>query len=142
MTRRKFISVVMAVVGLLTLKGIFSFTSGSSQGETIVTDIFPSAQSIAIGGAILGRREMVWLVRDDKGYYALDRRCPHLGCLVKWEEGQFVCPCHHSKYQVDGSIFSGPTGKALAPVKLELDEQGNIIADTSQIVSRQWRLKV
>lgn len=38
------------------------------------------------------------------------RRCPHMGCALKWnkEEHTFDCPCHGSRFDVDGEILDGP----------------------------------
>lgn len=42
--------------------------------------------------------------REDGTVQALSAICPHLGCYVAYNagEGQFQCPCHTSKFQVDG----------------------------------------
>lgn len=45
----------------------------------------------------------VLLLRTEEGYFALGRRCTHLGCsLVKGtlKGGILTCPCHHSRFDV------------------------------------------
>ena len=47
-----------------------------------------------------------YLIRaHDGGFLALYRRCPHLGCIVNWEQsaGEFYCPCHASSFEIDGA---------------------------------------
>lgn len=41
--------------------------------------------------------------------------CPHLGCLPKWvpTNNRFECPCHGSKYQLDGHYIEGPAPRSL-----------------------------
>jgi cytochrome b6-f complex iron-sulfur subunit len=41
--------------------------------------------------------------------------CPHLGCLPKWvpTNYRFECPCHGSKYQIDGHYIEGPAPRSM-----------------------------
>ena len=38
------------------------------------------------------------------------RRCPHLGCALKWnsQEHSWDCPCHGSRFAVDGALLENP----------------------------------
>jgi glycine/D-amino acid oxidase-like deaminating enzyme/nitrite reductase/ring-hydroxylating ferredoxin subunit len=54
--------------------------------------------------------------RDEAG--KLSRRsavCPHLGCIVHWNslERTWDCPCHGSRFGVDGSVLNGPAVSGL-----------------------------
>lgn len=43
------------------------------------------------------------------------RRCPHLGCALKWNEAEksWDCPCHGSRFEKDGRLIDNPaTGDA------------------------------
>ena len=43
------------------------------------------------------------------------RRCPHLGCALKWNkmEHTWDCPCHGSRFEEDGKLIDNPaTGDA------------------------------
>jgi glycine/D-amino acid oxidase-like deaminating enzyme/nitrite reductase/ring-hydroxylating ferredoxin subunit len=49
--------------------------------------------------------------RDDTGMqHVLSARCPHLGCLVEWSEGDgtWECPCHGSRFTAEGAVVQGP----------------------------------
>jgi menaquinol-cytochrome c reductase iron-sulfur subunit len=41
--------------------------------------------------------------------------CPHLGCEYDWVASQniFYCPCHHSRYGLDGKVLGGPAPRPL-----------------------------
>ncbi|MCV7135075.1 Rieske (2Fe-2S) protein [Mycobacterium hodleri] len=40
--------------------------------------------------------------------------CPHAGCNVnKIADGKIVCPCHHSEFNLDGTVAQGPAKKPL-----------------------------
>ncbi len=61
----------------------------------------------------------VAVYRDEAG--AFHRRsavCPHLKCVVHWNPGEktWDCPCHGSRFAVDGTVLNGPAAAALAPV--------------------------
>jgi glycine/D-amino acid oxidase-like deaminating enzyme/nitrite reductase/ring-hydroxylating ferredoxin subunit len=63
-------------------------------------------------GAILEHDgERVAAARDDDGtLYAVSPRCTHLGCLVQWNnaERSWDCPCHGSRFALDGTVLEGP----------------------------------
>jgi glycine/D-amino acid oxidase-like deaminating enzyme/nitrite reductase/ring-hydroxylating ferredoxin subunit len=63
-------------------------------------------------GAVVrhGLKKMA-VYRDESG--ALHRAsavCPHLGCIVHWNslERSWDCPCHGSRFGVDGKVLNGP----------------------------------
>lgn len=53
------------------------------------------------------------------GYlYPSGRRCPHLGCVIKWNpaEHSWDCPCHGSRFDEGGKLLDGP---AMGGTKVE-----------------------
>jgi len=38
------------------------------------------------------------------------KRCPHLGCALKWNaiEHSWDCPCHGSRFDVNGALLDNP----------------------------------
>ena len=55
--------------------------------------------------------------RDDAGeLHLVPARCTHLGCLVAWNaaERSWDCPCHGSRFDVDGEVICGPATRGLA----------------------------
>lgn len=51
----------------------------------------------------------------ENGLLALYGVCTHLGCLPKWaaSNNRFECPCHGSKYNIDGTWIEGPAPRGL-----------------------------
>ncbi|WP_456433605.1 QcrA and Rieske domain-containing protein [Thermosulfuriphilus sp.] len=71
-------------------------------------------------GAIYVEKEF-FLLETPKGPLALLRRCPHLGCPVSYqpEKNLFVCPCHQSRFELNGRYISGPAKKDLTRLVVE-----------------------
>jgi menaquinol-cytochrome c reductase iron-sulfur subunit len=55
---------------------------------------------------------------------ALNVVCPHAGCFVDFKPGQnhFLCPCHDSRFSVDGKILDpkSPSPRALDELAVEI----------------------
>ncbi len=51
---------------------------------------------------------------------AVSARCTHLGCIVGFNaaERTWDCPCHGSRYDIDGGVIEGPTTRPLRRVDL------------------------
>jgi glycine/D-amino acid oxidase-like deaminating enzyme/nitrite reductase/ring-hydroxylating ferredoxin subunit len=49
--------------------------------------------------------------RDEDGtVHAVSAVCPHMKCLVRWNDAErtWDCPCHGSRFDYDGTVVSGP----------------------------------
>lgn len=80
------------------------------------------------------KEQRVWMIRDQKGIYALISICTHLGCTPIWHstENRIKCPCHGSNFLVDGQNVAGPAPSPLFRAAISLDLAGNIMVDKSQ----------
>lgn len=68
------------------------------------------------GGVVLWKGEKAGVYRDPQGaFHVVDVRCPHLGCQLAWnpEELSWDCPCHGSRFDVDGNLLNGPAQTGL-----------------------------
>ncbi|MCS7251965.1 MAG: ubiquinol-cytochrome c reductase iron-sulfur subunit [Thermoflexus sp.] len=75
----------------------------------------------------------IWLVNTEKGILAIYKVCTHLGCLYKWVPSnfRFECPCHGSKFQLDGTYIEGPAPRDLDRFVIYLkDSTGRVVAQT------------
>jgi len=83
----------------------------------------------------LGRRVSVLVANTtSQGLRAYGAYCPHAGCEVAWvdREDSVVCPCHLSRFSVNGSVTRPPAAADLDTygAKLSTDEQ-TLIVDLS-----------
>jgi len=70
------------------------------------------------------------IVRNVAGDYdAMSSECNHASCSVEREGEKFVCPCHGSEYQLDGSLIEGPATRSLLPFVVTRDGDNLTIAN-------------
>ena len=77
----------------------------------------------------------LWVSNNPTGLLALYKVCVHLGCIYGWndQEFKFICPCHGSQYQHDGTYISGPAPRSLDRFVITIeDENGQILAQTPE----------
>ncbi|MBL8117427.1 MAG: Rieske 2Fe-2S domain-containing protein [Anaerolineae bacterium] len=75
-----------------------------------------------------------WLsLPADEGFVALYGVCTHLGCLPKWVDtnNRFECPCHGSKFQLNGRYIEGPAPRSLDRFKTRVIFEDGTTADTN-----------
>ena len=72
----------------------------------------------------------------ESGFVAMHRRCVHLGCSVPWCETSkwFECPCHGSKYSINGEYRSGPAPRSLDRFRVDI-VGGKVVVDTSNVIT-------
>lgn len=74
-----------------------------------------------------------WLTRSEAGVTALYKVCTHLGCLYAWrdQEGKFICPCHGSEFESDGTYIRGPAPRSLDRFVVQVvSSDGQVLAET------------
>jgi glycine/D-amino acid oxidase-like deaminating enzyme/nitrite reductase/ring-hydroxylating ferredoxin subunit len=60
--------------------------------------------------------------RDERGtVHAVSAVCTHMGCILGWNDTDrsWDCPCHGSRFDLDGSIIHGPAVKPLETVSAD-----------------------
>ncbi|MEE4255548.1 MAG: Rieske (2Fe-2S) protein [Bacteroidales bacterium] len=117
-SRREFFA---ALVPVLSVPAIFWLiltakrSSKTASGGPEVT----IAGEIAAGMSI---QQGVILVRRGDNIRAFEARCTHLGCkLSKIEGKEVVCPCHGSRFNMEGKPVNGPAAKSLKELMIRQD---------------------
>jgi Rieske Fe-S protein len=94
------------------------YREGANVAERFVGDRLaalrpPDAATLGVGegGIVSSGGEKVAAYRDAAGeLHAVSPVCTHLGCLVTFNtaETSWDCPCHGSRFTVDGEVIQGP----------------------------------
>ncbi len=73
----------------------------------------------SVNGIILNNEFILF----DQGnrFWAVSRKCTHLGCKVNFhEQGNYLeCPCHQSRFSPNGDVIRGPAKDKLAVYSVE-----------------------
>jgi glycine/D-amino acid oxidase-like deaminating enzyme/nitrite reductase/ring-hydroxylating ferredoxin subunit len=88
----------------------------------------PSVANLKPGEGRLVRDDGITVAayRDPDGdLHCLSPTCTHLGCTVKWNraEKSWDCPCHGSRFSVEGEVLNGPATAPLRPIVLDDEDE-------------------
>jgi glycine/D-amino acid oxidase-like deaminating enzyme/nitrite reductase/ring-hydroxylating ferredoxin subunit len=96
---------------------------GAKFAFDMVADRLRPPQALSAGGVQKGEARVVpdgvgkkGVYRDESGaLHAVSLRCTHLGCLLRFNaaERSWDCPCHGSRFDVDGNVLEGPAVQPL-----------------------------
>ncbi|MFQ5861641.1 MAG: ubiquinol-cytochrome c reductase iron-sulfur subunit [Candidatus Brocadiales bacterium] len=126
-------------------------------GATLVRFLYPRAtyepskvfkakrpEQYAMGSVNLVPGRKVWIIREERGFYALLAICTHLGCQPVWYESQqiFKCPCHGSRFYKDGINFAGPAPRPLERMEITLASDGRLVVNEGKAVDIDYFLNV
>ena len=90
--------------------------------------------------------ELMYPAKDEVGdpiigVCAVYKVCTHLGCIYAWTPAndRFECPCHGSKYRLDGRRIESPAPRTLDRFLVEaLAEDKTTVLASSELVDDFW----
>ncbi|GGF03230.1 FAD-dependent oxidoreductase [Flavobacterium limi] len=74
------------------------------------------------GAIISSGLKKIAVYRDyDNSLKTFSAVCPHLGCIVQWnnDEKSFDCPCHGSRFDTQGTVMNGPAETDLSKIHIK-----------------------
>jgi Rieske Fe-S protein len=76
------------------------------------------------------------LVLEDSGgeLHALDAKCTHEGCTVRYRPGDAIiwCACHNGRFDLRGRVLAGPPPRPLAQHAVQRDREGGIMVSVAK----------
>ncbi len=136
LSRRDFLALawksLLGLSGTLGLAGLWRYFSYETDpAPQTVFDLGP-AENYPPGAQFTVAKADAWVAHTAAGFTALSLVCPHLGCTLEAAAAGFSCPCHGSRFALDGKLERGPADKPMRPVKASVDAAGHLILDTSE----------
>jgi cytochrome b6-f complex iron-sulfur subunit len=91
-----------------------------------------------VGEVIYFRKERTFIQREEGGFLALSAVCPHLHCVVNWNQmlRKFECPCHGAKFNQYGEVLEGPPPRPLDLYELQIVDE-KLVIDTASAIERK-----
>ncbi len=125
----------------------------AAAGSTLVTFdylrpkvLFEPPTSFRAGNAVefpegtvrFNKEQRAYVIGGPKGVYALSAVCTHLGCITRYvsDENIIACPCHGSRFDLEGNVIHGPAPRPLPWLEVVADPAGNLIVDTAILIPR------
>ena len=92
----------------------------------------------ADGVVRFNKEKKAYVVGSASGVYALSAVCTHLGCIARYKSDEKViaCPCHGSRFDLEGNVIHGPAPQPLPWLDVSEDAQGNLVVDTGIVIPR------
>ncbi len=146
LSRRQFLHALgwlgAGIAGLLSLWGTGRFLTPN------IGELDHRARRLGLPGEFpIGTRmfladALVYVVRDEEGFWAISARCSHVGCATNVVDWGFSCPCHGSKFDARGNVLTGPATTSLPWFRLTFGPDGALVLNASEQVPPGTRLKV
>jgi cytochrome b6-f complex iron-sulfur subunit len=97
----------------------------------------------AVGSVTRVEAGNFFLFREEQGFHAISSVCTHLGCIVAHNEQEgFACPCHGSRFSVDGTVVGGPAPAALPWLEIALSPDGQLQVNAESSIPKGARFRV
>jgi cytochrome b6-f complex iron-sulfur subunit len=135
--RRQFLTWALST-GLLSFIGmllypVFRFIMPPPQAESHASSLKIPVKELPPGTAKIvpfGSKPVIVVRLDSGEFRALSAVCPHLNCTVQYrpEEKLIWCACHNGRFDLNGTVISGPPPSGLESFQTNLSGEELIIS--------------
>jgi Rieske Fe-S protein len=76
----------------------------------------------------IGRQRVLVFEDPDGELHALDAKCTHEGCTVRYvpRDGLIWCACHNGRFDLEGRVLAGPPPRPLPRHAVYRDDEGAV----------------
>lgn len=117
---------LLALAGALGIGGLFRFLSYQFDESPQTEFDIGSAYDYPYNSRTVLPYIPAIIIHDKNGVQAVSLECTHLGCMVEARNFGFECPCHGSRFDLDGIMLKGPAAKDLRKLRVERTDDGNL----------------
>ncbi len=98
---------------------------------------------IPVGTIVVLPEQKIYVAHAREGYFAMSAECTHLGCMTRYAPDQrsITCPCHGSRFDLDGKVAAGPAPAPLRRYHLSLADD-LLVVDVASPVAGDFVLVV
>jgi Rieske Fe-S protein len=95
-------------------------TGASAGGSAAASKDLGPVSEVPVGGGVVYAEQKVVVTQPATGdLQAFSAVCTHQGCTVGDVSGGTInCPCHGSRFNLDGSVANGPATRPLPPERI------------------------
>jgi Rieske Fe-S protein len=103
--------------------------AGAATTEQPTGEVIGLAADVPVGGGkIFADKKMVVTQPSAGVFNGYSAVCPHQGCLVDEIAGGTInCPCHGSKFNLDGAVNTGPATTPLPAMAVSVNTNGELV---------------
>lgn len=135
-SRRDFFTLVwksaLGIASLFGITGVIRYLSQAPYPSTETRFDLGPIDQLSTSSMTIFPPAQAAIIPIHEGYDALSLVCPHLGCQVEMREDGFECPCHGSRFNLNGDLLKGPAQTPLRKLITEISEDGHLIVDISE----------
>jgi cytochrome b6-f complex iron-sulfur subunit len=64
----------------------------------------------------------IFIYKENDKIEVFNAHCTHMGCILNFDKTtkQYYCPCHKSKFDIDGKVLRGPAKKDLDKISFKI----------------------
>ncbi|MFI5779449.1 ubiquinol-cytochrome c reductase iron-sulfur subunit [Nocardia sp. NPDC051570] len=93
----------------------------STGSGTVADDVLARVADVPVGGGVIAGDTVVTQPAAGS-FLGFSSTCTHLGCRVGSVSGGLIaCPCHGSRYRLDGTVAAGPAPRPLDTRAIRVD---------------------
>lgn len=134
-SRRDFLKLarnaILTVCGLLGLGGVLQFLAAQTEPAPQTDFDLGLATNYTAGSRTVFPQIPAILLLTPNGFIALSLVCTHLGCTVEFKSEELSCPCHGSRFDLNGRVVHGPADQPLTRLRIEINSDGKIHVHTA-----------
>lgn len=127
---RRALLVGLGVVPLAAVAGCSVYGDKSSSSAPKTGETLTKTSDVPVGGGVILDDVKVVVTQPVAGTFeAFSAVCTHQSCTVSTiSDGIIECTCHHSKFDLDGQVVSGPAPSPLPAQPIKVEGQDIVVA--------------